>query len=138
MMTGTSTCTSYDDLTRLNDVITNDHPASSAVLERDFSKAGRLVTGSRRSGAYAEIVLFLNGNQHHVPIEMSILSPEQALRAVPRRLSNLKAEMEAFSAGEARSTGEADVDATYDEHAGEAGKVDVDAGYGEYTGKGQD
>ena len=39
-------------------------PASSAVLERDFSTAGRLLTGacSRLDGAYTEMVLFLNGN----------------------------------------------------------------------------
>ena len=51
-------------------------PASSAVLERDFSTAGRLTTGSRRSftAGYAEMVMFLNGNQEHVPIEAPALS----------------------------------------------------------------
>ena len=39
-------------------------PASAAVLERDFSTAGRLITGSRSrlAGEYVEMTLFLNGN----------------------------------------------------------------------------
>ena len=54
---------------------------SSAVLERGFSTAGRLVTGSRSSltAAYAEMVMFLNRNQYHIPIEAPTLSPEQDL-----------------------------------------------------------
>ena len=91
-------------------------PASSAVLERDFSTAGRLITGSRSSlsAAYAEMVLFLNGNQDHIPIEVPALSAEQALQAVPRRLSNPTAEVVALSAG-----GEKDDDAC-DEYEGES------------------
>ncbi|CAM9430867.1 unnamed protein product, partial [Ectocarpus sp. 8 AP-2014] len=43
-------------------------PASSAVLERDFSTAGRLITGARSclSAAYVEMVLVLNGNQEYI------------------------------------------------------------------------
>lgn len=79
-------------------------PASSAVLERDFSTAGRLITGSRSSlsAAYAEMVLFLNGNQDYIPIEVPALSTEQALQAVPRRLSNPTAEVVALSVGEGK------------------------------------
>ncbi|CAN0433432.1 unnamed protein product, partial [Ectocarpus sp. 12 AP-2014] len=65
-------------------------PASSAVLERDFSTAGRLITGarSRLSAAYVEMVLFLNGNQQYIPMEVPKLSKTQGQEAVPRRLSN--------------------------------------------------
>ena len=39
-------------------------PASSAILERDFSPAGRLIAVSRGrlDAAYAEMELLLNGN----------------------------------------------------------------------------
>ncbi|CAN0388451.1 unnamed protein product, partial [Hapterophycus canaliculatus] len=45
-------------------------PASSTVLERDFSTTGRLITGprSRLGGAYTEMVLCLNGNQEYIPV----------------------------------------------------------------------
>ena len=115
---------------------------SSAVLE-GFSTAGRLITGSRSSlsAAYAEIVMLLNGNIEHMPIEVPTLSTEQALQAVPRRLSNPKAEVAALFAGEAGSAGEAGVDAAYDEYAGEAGSADeegVNAGCGDSAGEGSD
>ena len=44
-------------------------PASSAVLERDFSTAGRLTTGSRSrlAGEYVEMTLFLNCNPGVLP-----------------------------------------------------------------------
>ena len=116
-------------------------PASSAVRERDFSTVGRLLTGSRSSlsAAYAEMVMFLNDNIDHIPIEVPALSTEQALQAVPRRLSNPKAEVAALSAGEAGFAGEAGVDAACDEHAGEAessGEEGVNAGYGDSAGEG--
>ena len=97
-------------------------PASSAVLERDFSIAGRLITDSwsSLSAAYAEIVMFLNGNIEHIPIQVPALSTEQTLQAVPRRLSNPKAEVAVLSAGEAGSASEAGVDAHYDEYSGGA------------------
>ena len=65
-------------------------PGSSAVLERDFSTAGRLITGarSRLNRVHAEMVLFLNGNQEHMPTEVPALSTERGLQAVPKRLSN--------------------------------------------------
>ena len=73
-------------------------------------------------GAYAEIVLFLNGNQEYIAVEAPPLSREQALQAVPqsRRLSNPKAEVAALFAGEAGSAGKAEVDDAYNKYAGEA------------------
>ena len=44
----------------------------------------------------------LSGNQDNIPIEVPALSSEQALQAVPRRLSNPAAEVEALSVGEAK------------------------------------
>ncbi|CAM9220072.1 unnamed protein product, partial [Hapterophycus canaliculatus] len=63
-------------------------PASSAVLEKDFSTAGRLVTGpySRLSAPYVEMVLFLHANQEHIPLDVPELSSDQAIKAMPRRL----------------------------------------------------
>lgn len=77
-------------------------PASSAVLERDFSAAGRLVTGprSRLSGGHAEMVLFLNGNQECIPAEVPALPIEQGLQALPTRLSNPSEKTESLSVGE--------------------------------------
>ena len=50
-------------------------PASAAVLERDFSTAGRLITGSRSrlAGEYVEMTLFLNGNKEYIPVEVPSL-----------------------------------------------------------------
>lgn len=74
-------------------------PASSAVIERDFSSAGRLETGcrSRADAAYAEMVLFLNGSQECIPAEVPELSREQVCQVVPHRLSSPKAEVTALS-----------------------------------------
>ena len=118
-------------------------PASFAVLERDFSAAGRPITSSRSnlSAAYAEMVMFLIGNIEHMPIEVPALSTEQALQAVPRRLSNPKAEVSALAAGEAGSAGEAGVDTTCDEYAGEAGSAGeegVNAGCSDSAGEGSE
>ena len=60
-------------------------PASFGILERDFSTAERLITGSR-SRLDGAIVLFLNGNQEHISQEVPALSTEQALQALPKRL----------------------------------------------------
>ncbi|CAN0262981.1 unnamed protein product, partial [Scytosiphon promiscuus] len=59
-------------------------PASSAVLERDFSTAGRLATGpyDRVSAPYMEMVLFLHANQEHIP-DVPELSSEEAIQAIP-------------------------------------------------------
>ena len=59
-------------------------PASAAVLERDFSTAGRLITGSRSrlAGEYVEMTLFLNGNKEYIPVEVPSLSESQMKEAV--------------------------------------------------------
>ena len=51
-------------------------PVSSVVLERDFSTAGRLITGfrSKLDAMCVEMVLFLNGNQEYTPQELPSLS----------------------------------------------------------------
>ena len=76
-------------------------PASAAVLERDFSTAGRLITGSRSrlAGEYVEMTLFLNGNKEYIPVEVPCLSESQMKEAVPRRLTNPRAEVAALSTG---------------------------------------
>ena len=76
-------------------------PASAVVLERDFSTAGRLITGSRSrlAGEYVEMTLFLNGNKEYIPVEVPSLSESQVKEAVPRRLTNPRAEVAALSTG---------------------------------------
>ena len=71
---------------------------------------------------YAEVVLLLNGNQEHIPIEVPTLSREQALLAVPRslRLFNPNADVAAVFSGKAGSVGEPEVDDAYNEHTGKA------------------
>ena len=113
---------------------------SSAVLDRDFSTAGRLIKGSRSSlsAACAEMVVFINGNIEHMPTEVPALSTEQA--TLPS-LQPEKAEVAALSAGEAEYAGEAGVDAAYDEYAREAGSASeegVNAGCGDSTREGSD
>ena len=76
-------------------------PAFSAVLERDFSTARHLITGSRSqlAGGYVEMTLFLKGNQEYIPVEVPALSTQQAQEALPRRLTNPRAEVVALSTG---------------------------------------
>ena len=59
-------------MTRVARVLLSVPASSSAVLERDFSTTGRLITGSRSSlsATYAEMVMFLNENIEHIPIEV--------------------------------------------------------------------
>ena len=96
--------------------------ASSAVLERDFSTAGRLITGScsRLGGGYVEMTLFLNGNLEYIPVEVPALSPQQAKEAMPRRFTNPKAEVAGLSSG-AEEVAKAGVD----EYATEAELCDL-------------
>lgn len=63
-------------------------PASAAVLERDFSAAGRMMTSSKSSTdtAWVEMILFLHGNKDLIPDEVPVLTPEQALDVIPGRL----------------------------------------------------
>ena len=58
-------------------------PASAAVLERDFSTAGRLITESRSrlAGEYVEMTLFVNGNKEYIPVEVPSLSESQMKEA---------------------------------------------------------
>lgn len=76
-------------------------PASSAVVEHDFSTCGRLadVSRSREDAAYAEMVLFLHGNQEDIPEKVPALTPEQARSAIPKRLSNHSEEVFQLSRG---------------------------------------
>ncbi|CAN0124827.1 unnamed protein product [Pylaiella littoralis] len=78
------------------------HSSPVAGLERDFSTAGRLITGarSRLSAAYVEMVLFLNGNQKYIPLEVPKLTRQQGDEAVPERLSNPNKTTESLSVGE--------------------------------------
>lgn len=98
-------------------------PASSAVLERDFSMAGRVITGSRSrlGGEYTEMTLFLNGNQDYIPVEVPVLSDEQAKQALPRRLTNPRAEVVSLSSGVEDVVADIDDDADgIDEYEAEA------------------
>ena len=45
------------------------------------------------------MTLFLNGNQEYIPVEVPALSPQQAKEAMPRRLTNPKAEVACLSSG---------------------------------------
>ena len=65
----------YSNMARVARVLLSV-PASSAILEREFSTAGRLITGSRSSlsVAYAEMDVFLNGNIKHIPIDVPAFS----------------------------------------------------------------
>ena len=76
-------------------------PASLAVLERDFSTAGRLITASRSrlDSKYVQVVLFLNGSRDIIPDEIPELSETQARCGIPRRLSNPRREVESLSTG---------------------------------------
>lgn len=76
-------------------------PASSAVLERDFSSTGRLGTAFRSSleAAYSEMVLFLHGSKELIPEDVPVLSAVQAEKAVPSRLLDTCDEFAKLSGG---------------------------------------
>lgn len=63
-------------------------PASSAVLERDFGEAGKLVNRQRSSISpeYVEMLMFLRGALDAIPDDVPALSQEQADAAIPTRL----------------------------------------------------
>lgn len=52
--------------------------ASSAVLERDFSAAGKLIAGSRSrlDATFTQMVLFLNGTLGGIPAEVAVMVVE--------------------------------------------------------------
>lgn len=65
-------------------------PASAAVLERDFSDAGRMMTSCRSStdSKYVEMILFLHGNLDLISEEIPKLGHDVVHTKVPGRLSN--------------------------------------------------
>ena len=60
-------------------------PASAAVLERDFSDAGRMMTSSRSTmdSKYVEMILFLHGNLDLIPQDTPKLSAAAAQDKIP-------------------------------------------------------
>ena len=60
------------------------------------------------------MVLFLNGNQEYIPMEVPVLSKDQESKAVPERLSNPTDKTEQLSAGEVA------VDSSVDEFEAES------------------
>ncbi|CAM9848415.1 unnamed protein product, partial [Sphacelaria rigidula] len=73
--------------------------ASSVVLERGFSTAGRLITASRSriDSKYVQMTLSLNGSRDVIPKEIPVLTDCQARDAIPRRLSHLREDVELLS-----------------------------------------
>ena len=68
-------------------------PASAAVLERDFSDAGRMMMSSRSTtdAKYVEMILFLHGNVDLIPEDIPELptdGDDSAQSKIPGRLSN--------------------------------------------------
>ncbi|CAM9895380.1 unnamed protein product [Scytosiphon promiscuus] len=63
-------------------------PASAAVLERDLSDAGRMMTSSRSTmdTKYVEMILFLHGNLDLMPAEIPALTEAGARNEIPGRL----------------------------------------------------
>ena len=63
-------------------------PASAAVLERDLSAAGRMMTSSRSTmdSKYVETILFLHGNLDLVPQDIPKLTEAVARHIIPGRL----------------------------------------------------
>ncbi|CAN0016946.1 unnamed protein product [Scytosiphon promiscuus] len=68
-------------------------PASAAVLERDFSDAGRMMTSSRSTmdSKFVDMILFLHGNLDLIPQDIPKLAKDGrggAIEKIPWRLSN--------------------------------------------------
>ena len=77
-------------------------PASAAVLERDFSDAGRMMTSSRSTtdAKYVEMILFLHGNLDLIPEDIPELSTDgnnSAENKIPWRLANPMPELEGLA-----------------------------------------
>ena len=72
-------------------------PASAAVLERDFSDAGRMMTSPRSTtdAKYVEMILFLHGNLDLIPED--ILELDGTRSHLPGRLDNPNPELEGLS-----------------------------------------
>ena len=108
--------TAYPMLARVARVIFGA-PASAAVLGRDFSAAGRMMTSSRSTtdSKYVEMILFLHGNLDLIPQDIPRLTEAGARSKIPGRVvdpvEGLKELDGAF--------------APEDLTAGESGQVDV-------------
>lgn len=65
-------------------------PASAAVLERDFSAAGRMMRANRSTtdAAWVDMILFLNGNRGFIPDKVPELSGAALQGAIPGRLKH--------------------------------------------------
>ncbi|CAM9896776.1 unnamed protein product [Sphacelaria rigidula] len=65
-------------------------PASSAVLERDFGEAGKLVNRQRSSmlPAYVEMLMLLRGAGDDIPMDVKSLSMDAVEAAIPARLKD--------------------------------------------------
>lgn len=74
-------------------------PASSAVLERDFSDAGRMMTSSRSSTdvGFVEMILFLHGSQEIIPLDMSVLPSDKMTENIPGRLRDFSSALAELS-----------------------------------------
>ena len=71
-------------------IVDGNAAASAAVLERDFSDAGRMMTSSRSTmdSKYVEMILFLHGNLDLMPQDIPKLSEAVARTKIPGRLVN--------------------------------------------------
>ena len=70
------------------------------------------------------MTLFLNGNKEYIPVEVPCLSESQMKEAVPRRLTNPRAEVVDLSTGVEDVVPVVVFDANiYDEYAAEATSV---------------
>ena len=65
-------------------------PASSAVLERDFGEAGKLVNRQRSSlsPAYVEMMMFLRGAVDAIPADVPSLTNDAVEATIPMRLKD--------------------------------------------------
>lgn len=77
-------------------------PASAAVLERDLSDAGRMMTSSRSTAyaKYVEMILFLHGNLDLIPEDIPELPTDghnSAEKKIPWRLVNPMPELEGLA-----------------------------------------
>ncbi|CAM9765004.1 unnamed protein product, partial [Sphacelaria rigidula] len=63
-------------------------PASSAVLERDFGEAVKLVNRQQSSmlPAYVEMLMLLRGAGDHIPMNVKSLSMDAVEATIPARL----------------------------------------------------
>lgn len=70
-------------------------PASAAVVERDFSAAGRLITVSRGStdAVMLEMIMFLHGNVDLIPLTVPPIPASDIRGEIPERLATPSPEL---------------------------------------------